>query len=528
MPIPPTRRRQILAVLVFSTILIWLDNTILGNVMETLTDPARGLGATMDQLQWATGSYTLVFATLMFTAGAVGDRFGHRTVLITGMAVFGTASAWAAYSHDAGHLIAARAVMGLGSALIMPASMAILTWTFPGPERAGALGIFSASSGIGLAGGPLLAGALLGHFWWGSVFLVNVPVVVVALVGIVALVPNFRSPTRRSLDPVGLLLSICGLAALAYGLIRAGQLAAWSPVSVWAPTVAGAVLLVAFVLVELRIEHPSFDPRFFTNAMFAGGNLALALLFFVLSGSSLFAAFYLQGARGFSPLQAGLIGLPASVGVMVGAPLATRLVRHLGVRPVTAVALAMTATCLGLWNLFGLHTPIVLQLVIGAFQGLSIGMVIAPVTGAILSTLPLERAGAGSAVANTVRQTGAVLGIAVLGTVMTIVYRRAAEPAVTGLPQPLRDKARSSAEIARHIATGMHRPALKAAVNDAFIHAMHVACLWAMAICLLGALTLLVTLRPAANPALVETVEAKENAKENKEAEQERELAKPR
>lgn len=498
--LPRSRRRLILAVLVFSQLLIWLDNTILGTVVETLTDPVRGLGATMDQLQWATGSYTLVFATLMFTAGALGDRFGHRTVLVAGMVVFGAASAWAAYSGDAAQLIAARAVMGLGSALIMPATMAILTWAFPGPERAGALGVFSASSGLGLAGGPLLAGVLLAHFWWGSVFLVNVPVVIVALVGIGTLVPDFRSPVRRRLDPAGLVLSTGGLAALAYGLIRAGQLASWSPASVWAPTTAGVVLLVAFVLVELRTEHPSFNPRFFTQARFAGGNLALALLFFAMNGSGLYAAFYLQGARGFSPLSAGLVGLPASVGVMLGAPLAMRLVRRFPVRPITATALAVSATCMGLYGLFGLHTPIVWNMVLAGFQGLSIGMVIAPVTGTILNALPLDRAGAGSAVTNTVRQTGAVLGIAALGTVMTIVYRRAIDPALTGVPEPLRHQARTSAEIARHLATATHRPALKAAADHAFIHAMHVACMWTMAVTFLGALTLLVAFRPVPQP----------------------------
>uniref|UniRef100_UPI000593106C MFS transporter n=1 Tax=Nocardia concava TaxID=257281 RepID=UPI000593106C len=171
--LPKPRQRLILSVLLLSSLLIWIDNTILSTALETLADPVRGLGANPAQLQWASGSYTLVFAALMFTAGALGDRFGHRSVLATGLVVFALSSIWAAYAGDPGQLIAARAVMGVGSALIMPGTMATVTWTFTGPDRAAAIGLFSTSAGVGLAAGPLLAGVLLDHFWWGSVFLVN-------------------------------------------------------------------------------------------------------------------------------------------------------------------------------------------------------------------------------------------------------------------------------------------------------------------------------------------------------------------
>ncbi|MFH8339509.1 MFS transporter [Streptomyces sp. AM6-12] len=499
--LPKSRQQLILAVLLLSSLLIWLDNTILTTAFETLADPVRGLGASPSQLQWATGSYTLVFATLMFTSGALGDRFGHRTVLATGMVVFAGASVWAAYAGDADQLIAARAVMGLGSALIMPAQVAILMWTFSGPARATAVGISSTSAGVGIAAGPLLAGVLLGHFWWGSIFLVNIPIAVLSLIGIATLVPNFRSPTRRPLDPAGLLLSISGLASLAYGLIRAGQVASWSPVSVWGPIVVGVVLLTCFVLVELRHRQPSFDPRLLAQRMFGLANVALGLLMFAMTAASFYGAFYLQGAREFSALQAGLAFSPTAVGAIVGAPLGVRLARRWTLRRVTATALTTAGLAMGCNMLFGLHTPLVFNEIAYMVQGLSIGMVIGPVTGGLMSVLPLERAGAGSAVLNTVRQTGSLMGIAVGGTIMSLAYRHAVDGSLSGYPEQVRARARISAEQARHTAAAIHQPSLVRVANDAFIKAMHISAAGTMLIALCGALLLVIALRPDRQPA---------------------------
>ncbi|MDJ0461484.1 MFS transporter [Streptomyces sp. H27-C3] len=490
------KQQLILAVLMLCSLLIWLDNTILSTTLETLADPVRGLDASPAELQWATGSYTLAFATLMFTAGALGDRFGHRTVLVTGLVVFAGSSVWAAYAGDAGQLIAARAAMGVGSALIMPANLAILMWTFTGPARTTAISVSSTSAGVGMAAGPMLAGLLLDHFWWGSVFLVNVPVVALALIGIVVLVPNFRSPTPRPLDPAGMLLSITGLAALAYGLIRAGQVAEWSRTDVWAPIAIGLVLLAAFALVELRIKMPSFDPRLLAERAFGGGNAALGLLLFAVTAVTFYNAFYMQGARGYSPMEAGLAGLPTALGAILGAPLGARLVRRRPLRLVTPPALTVAALTMGAYGFFGLHTSLVWIEILLLVQGLTIGMVIGPVTAALISSLPLERAGAGSAVTNTVRQTGSVIGIAVGGTIMSIVYRRALEPSLSAVPGSVQDRARLSAEQARHVATEIQRPALAHAADDAFIHAMHVGAVWIMLIALFGAAVLAFSLRP--------------------------------
>lgn len=493
---PKSRQRMILSVLLLSSFLIWMDNTILSITFETLTDPVRGLGASPAELQWATGAYTLVFATLMFTAGALGDRFGHRTVLASGLSIFAGSSLWAAYAGTAGELIAARAVMGLGSALIMPATMAILTLTFSGPARATAIGISSASAGVGIAAGPLIAGVLLDHFWWGSVFLINVPAVVLGLVGIALVVPDHRSPVRRPLDPAGLLLSITGLSALAYGLIRAGQLATWTPVDVWAPIAAGAVLLGLFMLVELRLAQPSFDPRLLAARVFGGGNVAIGLLLFAMTAAGFYSAFYLQGARGFSPLQAGLATSPVAIGTIIGGPLGVRLARRWSLRAVTATALAIAALAMGTAALFELHTPLIWLEIVVLIQGLAIGVVMGTVTAALMDTLPPARAGAGSAVTNTVRQTGSVLGIAIGGTIMSIGYRRAMEPSVIDVPDPLRDQLLVSAEQARHVAYAVQRNDLAAAADQAFIHAMHIGAIWTMLIALAGAAVLAITLRP--------------------------------
>lgn len=498
--LPKSRQQLILAVLMTCSLLIWLDNTVLSTTLETLADPVRGLDAGPAALQWATGSYTLAFATLMFTAGALGDRFGHRTVLVTGLVVFAAASVWAAYAGGAGQLIAARAAMGVGSALIMPANLAILMWTFTGPARTTAIAISSTSAGVGMAAGPVLAGVLLDHFWWGSVFLINVPVVVAALAGIALLVPDFRSPVRRPLDPAGMLLSVSGLATLAYGLIRAGQMATWSRTDVWVPIAVGLVLLGAFVCVELRVKEPSFDPRLLAQRVFGGGNMALGLLLFATSAVTFYNAFYLQGARGYSPTEAGLASLPTAVGAALGGTLGARMVRRWSLRPVVVPALVVAALSMGAFGLLGLGTPLVLIEILALVQGLSIGMVIGPVTAALIGSLPLERAGAGSAVTNTVRQTGSVIGIAVGGTIMSIVYRSTVEPSLSQVSGPAGDRARVSAEQARHVAAESHRPALAHAADDAFIHAMHVGAVWIMIVALVGAAVLATALRPAARP----------------------------
>lgn len=492
---------RILAILVTAAVLIWLDATILGTALERLADPSAGLGASTGELQWAVGAYSLIFATGLFAAGALGDRYGHRTILIAGLAAFGVASVWAAWAGSPAQLIVARGLMGAGGAMIMPSSMAIIGVTFPPARRAGAIAAWSASSGVGVAGGPLIGGLLIDHFWWGAIFLVNVPVVAFALAGVVKAVPNPNAGNKRRVDAKGLVLSTAGLAGLAYGLIEGGQTTDWGRARVWGPIVAGVALLVAFVVAELRAAQPSFDPRLFRNARFAAGNLALGALFFGVTGQMFFGTFYLQGARGMSAWDAGLVALPGALGVIAGAPLGARLTRRHGVAKVAGTGLVVVALAFAANLAFGLHTSLFWWCVAGALSGLGLGAAVAPITAAVVAALPPERMGAGAAVTNTIRQVGSVLGIAVLGTILTSSYRGGVGPALAGLPDGVRDDATPSAEATRHVAGVLGRPELVEAADRAFVDAMHVTASWAGVVVFAGAVALAVAFGSRTRPA---------------------------
>ncbi|GAA1147878.1 MFS transporter [Kribbella jejuensis] len=491
----PSQQRRILGILVVSAVLIWIDSTVLGIALERLADPVDGLGATPGQLQWAVGIYSLLFATALFLAGALGDRYGHRTVLMIGLLVFGGASAWAAWATDPVGLILARATMGLGGALIMPTSMAIIGWTFPPERRAGAIAIWSSSAGLGVAVGPVLGGLLIDHFWWGSVFTINLPIVAFGVIGAALVLPNPRSPQRRRLDPIGLGLSTLGLLGLSYGLIEGGHQGGWDRWQVWASIGAGLLLLAGFLFSEWREHQPSFDPRLFRNRRFSAGNFALSAVFLTLTGQSFYLAFYLQGARGMTALHAGLMSLPSAMGVMLGSPLGARLAARLGVAKVSGTAILTLAACFAANLLYDVNTSLVLIGVVGGLAGLAIGMTVAPTTAAVMATLPMDRIGAGSAVNNALRQVGSVLGVAVLGTVVSSTYQHRIAPALAGLPN--RDAIGTSAETTRHAAAVLHRPDLVQTANDTFVHAMHVAAVVAAGFVLTGAIVLALAFRTA-------------------------------
>ena len=495
------RQRRVLSVLVFAAVLIWIDTTILGIALEHIADPRTGLGATPGELQWAVGAYSLLFATALFAAGALGDRYGHRTILIGGLVCFGAASVWAARAGDATGLILARGLMGLGGAMMMPTSMAIIGATFPPERRAGAIAAWSASSGVGVALGPLLGGVLVDHFWWGSVFLVNLPVVLIALVGIALAAPNPKLARRRRPDPAGLVLSTAGLALLAYGLIEAGQDTEWARWQVCGPVLGGLALLATFTVLEWRSPEPSFDPRLFRNGRFSAGNLALGALFFGITGQMFYGNFYLQGARGMSALATGVAFLPGAIGVAIGSPLGARLAKRHGVGPVSGIALLVVGAAF-LANLtFRVDTPLLWFCTVGLISGTAMGVTIAPTVAAVIAVLPADRMGAGSAVNNTVRQVGSVLGVALLGTILTTSYRDRIAPFLDGLPAAARDAASPSAEHTRAVAGALHRPDLTAAANRAFVEAMHVTAASAAVVLLLGAVLLVVAFRTRPAPA---------------------------
>ncbi|MFC4035236.1 MFS transporter [Streptomyces polygonati] len=484
------RRWAILTVLLLSLLVVVLDNSILNVAMKTIAQPSpTGLGATQSQLEWAINSYTLVFAGLLFTAGLLGDRLGRKKVLLFGMLVFGAGSAASAMAGSAGQLIAYRGVMGLGGAFIMPATLAIIMNVFERDEQPRAIGIWSGVVGLAIAIGPITGGLLLQHFWWGSVFLVNVPIVIIGLIAMFLLVPDSRDPRPGRLDPVGVLTSIAGLVLLIYGIIKGGEYGDFTRPEVWATSVAGLAVLGGFVWYESRSEHPALDVRYFKNRQFSASVAAIGLIFFALMGVTFFIVFYTQSVRGYSALQSGLLLLPLAAAQMVFAPRARLLVDRIGARAVCAGGMALTGVSFLGFLLLGRSTPIWVLEVLFFLMGVAMAHVMPPATVMIMSSLPREKAGSGSAVNNTFRQVGGALGVAVLGSVMSTVYRDGISGHLGSLPADKRAAAGESIEATLGVAErlGAKGQVLVQPANDAFLHAMHITAAASAGVALIGA-----------------------------------------
>ncbi|NEB84171.1 MFS transporter [Streptomyces anulatus] len=486
------RRWWILAVLMFSVLIVVLDNSILNVAVKTIASPApTGIGATQSELEWAINSYTLVFAGLLFTAGLLGDRIGRKKVLLAGILVFGVGSALAAFSASPGELITWRALMGFGAAFVMPATLAVLMNVFERDEQPKAIGIWAGSVGLGIAIGPITGGLLLEHFWWGSIFLVNVPVVVVALVAMAVLVPDSRDPKPGKVDPVGVALSIVGLVLLVYGIIRGGELADFTDTTVLLAIVGGLLVLAGFVWHEKRSSHPAIDITYFRKPAFSAAVAAIALVFFALMGVTFFSAFYLQSVRGYTALESGLLIVPLAAAQMIFAPRARLVVDRFGARAVCTAGMLLVAAGLASFALFDTGTPVWAMCLVFFVQGTGMAHIMPPVTVAVMQALPREKAGSGSAINNTFRQVGGALGIAVLGSVLSTVYRGGIEGHLGAVPAGVRDVAGESIEATLGVAEKLGPVAgkpLVAAANDAFVSAMHVTALGSAAVALIGAL----------------------------------------
>ncbi|GDY66157.1 MFS transporter [Streptomyces avermitilis] len=484
------RRWAILGVLMLSLLIVVLDNSILNVAIKTISTPApTGLGATQSELEWAINSYTLVFAGLLFTAGLLGDRLGRKKMLLAGLAVFGIGSALAAESGSPVQLIAFRAVMGLGAAFVMPATLAVLMNVFERDEQPKAIGIWAGGVGIAIAIGPITGGVLLDHFWWGSVFLINVPIVVIALGLMVWLVPDSRDPNPGRVDPVGVVLSVIGLVLLVYGIIKGGQLADFTDPQVLATIAAGLAVLAAFVVFEKRSDHPSVDVTYFKNKVFSAAIAAIALVFFALMGVTFFSVFYTQSVRGYSPLQTGLLMLPLAAAQMIFAPRARLVVDRFGNKATTTAGLVVLAAMLAAFATLDADTPIWLLEVVFFLMGAGMAHVMTPTSVVIMQALPREKAGSASALSNTFRQVGGALGIAILGSVLSTTYRDGIEDKLSQLPPAVRHTAGESIEATLGVAAklGPDGKALVAPANDAFLHAMHLTALCGAGVAVLGA-----------------------------------------
>lgn len=443
-------RWAILSVLLVSLLIVVLDNTVLNIALPTIQ---RDLQATPGELVWAVDAYVLSFAALLFTWGVLGDKYGRRRILLIGLSLFAVASAVCAFSTDANMLILFRAVMGVGGAAVLPVTLAIITVVFPREERGKAIGLWAGAVGAAVALGPVLGGLLLRHpqwsEWltgnaWGSVFLINVPIIAVGIYGIVRVVPETRNPSPRRLDVSGLLVSATGLVSLVFGIIHASEVGTWIDPLVLVPIVCGIGILTFFVVMEARSDHRSFDVSLFRNRGFSVSLAAVSLAFFALSGITFTLPFFLQVLRGFDTLQAGLCFIPFAVGQLLAAPRSAKVVSRFGYRPVmTGGLIAVAGACLGI-SVMSVDTSIWWILGVFFLFGFGMGNVMAPASTLIQNSLPLAQAGAGSAVQNTVRQVGGALGIAIIGTLMATTYAAAATQTLAALPDDARATASTS------------------------------------------------------------------------------------
>jgi EmrB/QacA subfamily drug resistance transporter len=484
---PDPRRWWTLGVLCISLIVISLDNTILNVALPTLE---RDLGASASQLQWIVDAYMLVFAGLLLTAGALGDRFGRRRALTFGLVVFGTGSALSAMATTPGMLIAARAVMGVGGAFIMPSTLSIITNVFPPVERAKAIGFWAAFAGLGIAIGPVAGGWLVEHADWSWIFLVNLPFVVAALPLVRALVPESKDPASPPLDLPGFALSTAGLTALVWAIIEAPD-RGWTDPAVLASFAAAALALGAFARWQLRSAHPMLDVRLFRNPRFSASSLAISLAFFALFGMMFFITQYLQLILGYSAFEAGLRTLPIAGGLVLAGPLSAKLAERLGTKVVVTAGLLVVGSGLALLGFADAGSGYGIVAASLTVLGMGMGMAMAPATDAIMGSLPLEKASVGSAVNDATRITGGALGVAILGSVLASGYRGGMEDAVAGMPAPAAETARESLAGGLAVASqggGETGQRVLTAAQDAFLSGMHSAAAVAAIVALAGAI----------------------------------------
>jgi EmrB/QacA subfamily drug resistance transporter len=488
-PAADRRRWLILGVLCLSVFIIVVDNTIVNVALPTL---ARELDATTSQLQWIVDAYTLVFAGLLLAGGSLGDRFGRKGFLQAGLLAFGAFSALASIATSAEQLIAARAAMGIGAALIFPATLAILVNVFTVPsERAKAIGIWAAVSGLSVALGPVTGGWLLEHYSWGSVFLVNVPVVLVAIVAVALVVPTSRDPHTSRFDPIGLLLSIAGVTLLVWAVIEA-PINGWTSTESLAAFAAAGALLAGFVLWELRSSHPMLDVRIFRNLRFTAGSVAVTFAFFALFGFIFMVTQYFQFVRGYGTLSAGLHTVPFAVFTGVAAPLSARLALRFGTKVIVAIGLLSMSIGFVVAAITEAESPYALVVLAMFFMGGGLGLVNAPATEAIMGALPPDRAGVGSAVNDTTRELGGTLGVAIVGSLFASVYSSQLASSLAGAPIPAEAAAVARESVGAAYAVAEQAPgpfgdALRDAASSAFMDGFSAGSLVAAGVVLSGA-----------------------------------------
>jgi EmrB/QacA subfamily drug resistance transporter len=472
-----------------SLLVIIIDDTIINVAVPTLQ---RELGASASALQWVVDAYIVVFAGLLLTMGALGDRFGRKRFLQLGLLVFAGASVLGAYAGSASQLIVARALMGVGGALIMPSTLSVITDVFPRGERVKAIGIWTGTASLGIPLGPVVGGWLLEHLWWGSVFLLNLPIALAALAGGWILVPESRHPTPPRPDLPGLALSVVALASLVYGIIEAPS-AGWSSLAVLGSLGLAAVAGAAFLLHEARARQPMLDLWLFRNPRLGWGTVAMTLAGLAIGGLAFLLTQYLQFVQGYTPLEAGLRFLPIAIGFGIASPVTQRVVPRIGTARTAAAALGGVAVVFAALSLVGPDTSYWLVGPALLLVGLGIGAAFVPATDAVMAAVPAANAGLGSAINDAGRQVGAALGVGVLGALANAGFRSGIGGAASLSPD-LAAAARRSMAAALQIATLAGGPAgasLRRAAEAAFMDGFGLAMLAGAVLLAAGALTVL-------------------------------------
>jgi EmrB/QacA subfamily drug resistance transporter len=470
-PVQHARRWKTLAVLSLSLVIIGLDNTILNVALPTLQ---HEFDASPSKLQWMVDSYLLVFAGLLLVFGVLGDRFGRKRALQAGISIFGLASLGALVADSADQVIAVRAAMGVGAALIMPATLSIIANLFTGKERAKAIAIWAALAAVGIGLGPLIGGVLLAWFDWSSVFMVNVPFAGAALLLGIRYVPESRDPRPGSFDVLGAALATAGFSLLVYGIIEApGE--GWTSGLILALLAASVLLLGAFLWWERRIDEPMLDLGFFRSAGFSVGTTAVSVAFFALLGGIFALTQYLQFVHGYSAIKAGAIMSPIALGLMMGAGTSSKAAERLGVARVVAAGLSGLALMLALTTLWERQTG-ALPLALWFFGlALATGWVMAPATSAVVGAVPAAKSGVASATNTVARMVSGALGVAVIGSLVGSLYSKDVDGSFVGLPADAQARAEDSVGAATAIAAQLPHEAasgLLAVAGDAFTQAM--------------------------------------------------------
>jgi EmrB/QacA subfamily drug resistance transporter len=434
------RRWFLLGIMCLSLVVVVMSVSGLVTAIPTMQ---QELGASASQIQWVLDAYAVVFAGSLLTAGALGDRFGRKRALLVGLIVFGAGALYAGIASSASQVIAGRAVMGIGAGLVMPATLSIITTIFPPEERTRAIAVWAGFAGAGGALGPIVSGALLEAFWWGSAVLVNLPVVAATFVAILMYAPESRDENETPLDPVGAVLSLVGLSALVFAIIQGGE-DGWTSPTVVGASVIAVLTLALFLRWERRAAHPMLPLTFFRDRRFSIGSVAITVSFFVMFGFFFLATQYLQFGRGYSPLEAGLALLPLPIVFVVLSPRSAALAARFGATRVMAAGLAIVAAGFAALSLVSPGTSYLSLAAIFAVLGAGMSITAAPATGEIMSAVPLSKAGIGSAVNDTTRELGGALGIAILGSIANSAYRAGIDLSALGLASGPRGEAEES------------------------------------------------------------------------------------